>query len=83
MITTKTKKKLILNNQPEIKLSVWQGIIFNRSFEDVGEQRLSVQRSKSMYGNFMHEKGYMVYWTKYKFDHDYLPIGYVNHFLNI
>jgi len=72
----KTKRKI----EAKVSLSVWEDIIFNRSQEDVGKQRILAKNSKQSWGSFMHDKGYIVYWTKKKFD--FLPSKFVEKFLS-
>ncbi|MEM6863533.1 MAG: hypothetical protein AAF575_00060 [Bacteroidota bacterium] len=74
------KEVSIKSNEPEIKVSLWEGILFNRAIDDVGEQKLMAKGSTQSYGWFKHQRGYLVYWTKYKMDSVYLPDHIKNKF---
>ncbi len=68
--------------RPAVKLSIWEGIIFNRSYEHVGQQRMLAKMSKRKYGRFLHIDGYCVLWTKYKLDSVFLPEHFKNSFFH-
>ncbi|MEM9363666.1 MAG: hypothetical protein AAGA43_13590 [Bacteroidota bacterium] len=68
--------------EPIIQPSIWEDIIFNRELDSVGDQRILAKASVDNYGEFRHKNGYMVSWTKLKFDSDFLPIHIKNKFFS-